>query len=111
MIIEKPITAALIAGTATAYFTADPNLKRAILRSISFRNSNTVAETLTVHLVPLAGSASDTNMIVSRSLNPGETYQASELDGKTLEGGGMLQCLASTTGKISIAGTVLLHSF
>jgi hypothetical protein len=112
MLIEKPITAALVAATATAYYTTPANLKKAIIRSVSFLNTDTVPQTVTVHLVPSGGTASATNMLISaRSMNAGETYYCNDLDGKVLEAGGMLQCLASAASKVSVNGTILEHSF
>ena len=112
MIVEQPITAAFITGAATALYTSPANLKRAIIKAVSFTNIDTVPQTVTVHLVPSAGAASTTNMLISaRSLNAGETWQCSELENKVLLAGGMLQCLASTASKINIQGSILEHSF
>jgi hypothetical protein len=112
MIVEQPITAALLTGSAAAYYTAPANLKRAIIKAVSFSNIDTVPQTVTVHLVPLAGTPGDANKLISaRSLNAGETWICSELENKILLGGGMLQALASTASKINIQGSVLEHSF
>ena len=108
MYLEKPITAALVAATATAYYTADANLKRVVIKKVTFYNSNTVAETITLHLVPSGGSASATNMLINaRSLATLETWECYEAEGQCLLGGGMIQCLSSTASKINIQGMVL----
>lgn len=112
MIVEQPITAALVAATATAYYTSPTNLKRAIIKAVSFTNTDTAPQTVTVHLVPLSGSATDTNkLIAARSLNAGETWQCMEAENKVLLAGGMLQALASAASKVNIQGSVLEHSF
>jgi hypothetical protein len=112
LITEQPITAALLTGSAAAYYTAGANLKRAIIKAVSFTNIDTVPQTVTVHLVPSAGTATTTNMLISaRSLNAGETWQCTELENKVLAGGGTLQALASTASKVNIQGTVLEHTF
>jgi len=112
MIVEQPITAALLTGAAAAYYTSPTNLKRAIIKAVSFTNIDTVPQTVTVHLVPAAGSATDTNKLISaRSLNASETWQCTELENKILLAGGMLQALASTAAKVNIQGSILEHSF
>jgi hypothetical protein len=111
MILEKPITAAMVAATATAYYTADPNQKRAIIKKLTFYNSDTVAQSITVYIVPLAGSATATNTIAgARSLLPYETWDCQEAVGITLLGGGMVQALCTTASKVNVQGTVLEHS-
>lgn len=112
MYIEKAITAALVAGTATAYYTADPNLKKAVIKKLTFKNTDTVAQTITVNLVPLSGSASDTNELAGpRSILPDETWDVVEAVNMVLHGGGMIQALASTASKVNIQGSVLEHSY
>jgi alcohol dehydrogenase YqhD (iron-dependent ADH family) len=112
MIVEQPITAALLTASAAAYYTSPTNLKRAIIKAVSFTNIDTVPQTVTVHMVPLGGTAVDANkLIAARSLNAGETWQCTEAENKILLAGGMLQALASTLNKVNIQGSVLEHSF
>lgn len=112
MLIEKPITAAMVAATATSYYLADAQQKRVLIKKLTFYNSDTVAQTVTVHLVPSGGTASATNMLIAaRSLLAGETWECLEAVNQCLLGGGMLQCLASLASKVSIQGCVLEHSF
>jgi hypothetical protein len=112
MYIEKPITAALVAATATAYFTSDALLKRAIIKNLSFHNSDSVARTVIVYLVPSAGTASITNQISpTRSLLPDETWECSEAVNKVLLGGGAIYAVASSASVIAVAGSVMEHSY
>lgn len=111
MILPKPITAAMVDTVATAYYTADPALKRAIIKSLSFHNSDAAAQTITVYLVPAGDAADATNQLTAtRSLLPDETWEVPEAVNKTLLGGGMIQAVASVANKINIQGTVLEYS-
>ena len=109
MITPQVITATLIAGTATAYYTAPTTIKKAQLKSITITNSEVAtAYTVTIYLVPSAGTAAIANMLVNaRSIAAGETLHITEAENKVLAAGGMLQALASTASKINIQGTVL----
>jgi len=112
MITPQAITAALIADSATAYYTAPASIKRAQIKKVTFHNTDTSARTVTVNLVPSAGSARDTNeLIAARSLQPDETWDCLELVNQILLAGGTLQCVASVASKINIQGTVLEHTW
>lgn len=111
MITPQPITAALISDSATAYYTTPASVKRAQLKSVTIANPEAEAYTVTLHLVPAAGTASDTNTVIyQKSVAAGETWQVPELENKVLLAGGMLQALASTASKLNIQGTVLEYT-
>jgi hypothetical protein len=112
MIIEKGITPALVAATAMAIYTLDSNLKKAIIKKLTFYNSDTVAQTLTVYLVTAGGSPTAAQTLIgARSLAAGETFDCQEAVNQVLAAGGMIQCLASTASKIGVLGSVLEHSY
>lgn len=112
MILEKPITAALVAATpGLAYYTADAGLMRALIKKLTFHNSDTSARTVVVYLVPSGGAASVTNQLTPvKSLLPDETWECYEAINQSLQGGGMIWALASVASKINILGTILEHS-
>jgi hypothetical protein len=111
MILEKPITPALVAIAATAYYTADAGLKRAIIKKLTFHNGDTVARTIIVYLGPAAGTASITNQLTeTKSLLPDETWECYEAVNQSMLGGWILEAVASVASKVSIHGTILEHS-
>lgn len=70
-----------------------------------FTVTNTTAAnaTISVNLVPSAGSASASNLVVSaRAVAPGETYTCPELVGQVLESGGFISTLAGTATALTI---------
>lgn len=70
-----------------------------------FTVTNTTAAnaTISVNLVPSAGSASASNLVVSaRAVAPGETYTCPELIGQVLESGGFISTLAGTATALTI---------
>jgi hypothetical protein len=112
MILEKPITPALVTTTpGLAYYTADAALMRAIIKKLTFHNSDTVTRTVVVNLVPSGGAATVTNQLTAiKSLLPDETWECYEAINQTLLGGGMIWAIASVASKINILGTVMEHS-
>ena len=62
-------------------------------------NTTGSAITYSVNLVPNAGSAGPTNLIIDgRSILPGETYPCPEIVGQILNAGDFLSHIASATG-------------
>ena len=105
-VTPKTITAAQVAATATTYYTAPANT-RSLIKKLTFTNTTAGALTVTVYLVPSAGTASATNTLVSaRSIGAGETYVCFEAQGQVLQAGGLLQALASAATSISIQGAI-----
>ena len=113
MLIEKGIVAALVAASpGAAYYTAPTTLKKAIIKSLSFCNTDTTPQSVTIYLVPSGGSAGAANTLVSaRSLLAGESWCCQEAENKVLAAGDALTCLASTASKISVQSTILEHSY
>ena len=89
-----------LAAAQTTLYTAAG--LRAILDKISATNVSGAAATITVNLVPSAGSAAATNVIVSaKSLQAGESYGFPELVGHVLNQGGFVSVLAGTGAAIN----------
>lgn len=66
-------------------------------------NTTSSNVTISVNLVPVSGSASASNRIISlRAIAPGETYAMTELSGKVIEPGGFISTLASAATSLTI---------
>jgi hypothetical protein len=95
---NKVLFEAKDAGTAqtTDYTSANA---RTIIDKLTACNTTAGALTLSVNLVPLAGTAGATNLIVkTKSIAAGETYTFPELVGQYLMPGGFISSIASAAG-------------
>ena len=99
--LREMIPAVQIAASATTYYTASNCTAR--IDSFTVTNTDTGAQTVTVYIVPLAGSASSANMIISaKSLAAGECYTCPEMVGKSLKAGAFIQALSSSASKVTL---------
>ena len=86
--------------SATTLYTAT-NVK-AQIQAFTVLNTSGGAVTVTIHIVPSGGSASNSNMIVqTKSLNAAESYKVIEAVGQWLSAGDTIQALASANTAIS----------
>lgn len=98
-VISKPlITTGYVANSETTGYTAIG--VRTIIDKYTAYNSDVLAQTLAVKLVPNAGTAGATHIVVLKSLAAGETYTFPELVGHVLEAGGFISELAGAASKI-----------
>lgn len=75
----------------------------AIIDKFTATNYSASAATISVNLVPLAGSAGNSNLIVkTKTLLPSETYTFPELVGQTVSPGGFISTSAGTASAINI---------
>jgi len=89
-----------LAAAQTTLYTA--NGLRTILDKVTATNVSGSAATVTVNLVPVAGSAAGSNVIVSaKSLQAGESYGFPELVGHVLNQGGFVSVIAGTAAAIN----------
>lgn len=90
-----------IAASATTYYTAT-NLQ-ARIDKCTVTNNDTGALTFSVYLVPSAGTAGATNVVIlTRSINANETYTCPEVVGQWLNNGQFLAALASSASKLTL---------
>lgn len=90
-----------IAGSATTYYTATNVQAR--LDKCTVTNNDTGALTFSIYLVPAAGTAGATNVVIlSRSINAGETYTCPEVVGQWLNAGQFLAAIASSATKLTL---------
>lgn len=105
-VTPKTITAAQLTATAASYYTAPANTK-SIIKKLTFTNNDTVARTVTVYLVPLAGTAGVTNILISaQSIGAGECWECYPAAGQVLQTGSFIQALADSAAKVTIQGAL-----
>ena len=88
----------------TAQYTA-VNCKT-IIDKFTATNTTGAPVLISVNLVPVAGTASDSNLVLKqRSIAPNETYTCPELVGQTLEAGGFISTLAGAATSLTISAS------
>lgn len=79
---------------------------KTIIDKFTATNTSAANVTLSVNLVPSAGSASTANLVIqARAIAPGETYTFPGLVGQTLEPGGFISTLASAATSLTISAS------
>lgn len=88
-------------STQTTQYTAT-NVT-AIIDKFTATNYSASAATLSVNLVPIAGSAGNNNLIVkTKTLLPSETYTFPEIVGHVISPNGFISTIAGTGSAINI---------
>ena len=86
-----------LTDAVATYYTVGANT-RGIITKATFTNDSASAVTLTINLVPLAGSAGYANQITkAKSLAASETWSCTDIVSQVLEAGGFISMVASTT--------------
>jgi hypothetical protein len=94
LIVLKSLGQAQLTGAATVVVA--PVGVTYVIKKAVFTNTDTVARTITVYKVPVAGVAGPANVVISAfSLSAGQAYVAGELANMVLETGKTLQAFAS----------------
>lgn len=79
---------------------------KAVIDKFTGTNTSGSDATMSVNLVASGGSASDSNLVVkTRTIKAGKTYTFPELVGQSLESGGFISTIASTSSAITISCT------
>ena len=101
MIIPKAIVQGVnLTNAAATYYTVGANT-RGIITKATFINDDSSAVTVSINLVPTAGSAGYANAITKeKSLAAGETWSCVDLVSHVIETGGFLSMLASVDAKV-----------
>lgn len=100
--IAKPlVTAKYAANSETTEYTCSTGM-RTIIDKISAYNGTGGAVTLTIKLVPSAGTAGASNTLAVKSIAAGTTETFSEIVGQVLEAGGFISVLAGAATSIVI---------
>lgn len=95
-----PLQSTAVAATDTTYIAATTSIR--MIDKLTAYNSDTAARTITVNLVPSAGSAATANITVVKNLLAGETYTFPEIVGHYLAAGDFLSAKASTAAVVNL---------
>lgn len=102
MILAKPLfNAQTTLAAENAIYTAPANT-RTIIDKFSGNNGTGTAATLAVKLIQSGGVAGVGNLIVTKSLAPGEAYTFPEVVGHVLNPGDFISVLQGTASAITI---------
>lgn len=94
-----------LTAAAAIYYTSPANTITTIA-ACTLTNTTAGAVTATMHLVPLAGTPTAANMILSaRTIAAGESYNVGSAIGQTMADGGTLQALASAATSITLVAS------
>ena len=100
-VTTKVLIAAKIAENAqTTQYTATG--VTVIIDKFTARNYGAAAASLSANLVTSGGAAGDSNLVVNKTLQPGETYTFPEIVGHVLIAGGFISTIASAATTIAI---------
>jgi hypothetical protein len=99
----KPLLQGTLLPNAVAVQYTVPALTVTTVRSITICNTDSVAHTVTLHLVPSGGSPSKATMVLSAvPLDPGETLFPVGQDLWNLATGDMIQAFADAASQVSM---------
>ena len=107
VVVKKLVPTTQLTTTATGYGSAVPGGVNQVIKRAVFSNTGTVPRTITVNIVPIAGSAVVSNEIINaRTLQAGETYVSPELAGMVLLPGDQIfaQASAGTDVNLTVSG-------
>ena len=91
-----------LTNSAATYYTA-PASTKAIVKKATFCNDHTSPVTVTVNLVPSAGSAAYGNAITkTKALAAGETWSCPDVENHVMETGGFISMVASVDAKVGV---------
>ena len=100
-VIDKVLVPAKVAeDSQTTQYTALNVTAR--IDKFTATNYSTSAATLAVNLVTASGSASTTNLVKTKTLQPGETYTFPEVVGHVLGSGDFISTIAGTATTINL---------
>lgn len=109
MITSKPLISPQRLTTSTATYYTSTNLTTRVDK-FTVTNTTAGAVTVTIYLVPSAGTADDGTTITSaKSIQGGETWNCPDMVGQVLGLGGTIQAKASaaTSLTVSAAGVTI----
>lgn len=91
-----------VANATTTYYTST-GLKTRIDK-LTVTNPTATARSITIYLVPSAGSANDgTTIVKDKVINAGETWNCPDVVGQILAAGGTIQAVASAATALTIS--------
>lgn len=91
-----------LTDSAATYYTT-PASTKAVIKKATFVNDHNIVVTVTINLVPSAGSAGYANQITkTKSLAAGESWSCPDVENHVLEAGGFISMVASVASKIGV---------
>lgn len=78
---------------------------RTIVDKFTVANVTGTAATFALNLVPSGGAAGSGNLLITRTIQPSETYLCPELVGHILDAGDFISTLAGTASALAIAAS------
>lgn len=78
---------------------------KTIVDKFTVTNVTGSAATFALNLVPSGGAAGTSNLLISRTIQPAETYLCPEIVGHTLDAGDFLSTLSGTASALAIAAS------
>lgn len=88
-------------SSQTTQYTA-PTGTRTILDKLTAYNGHTTSVVVTINIVASGGSASASNIVVSKSMAAGETYTFPEVVGHVLNAADFVSTLAGTASVVNM---------
>lgn len=102
-VTAKPLFEAVQAAAAETTVYTTPSGTRTIIDKLTGTNTTGAVASLTVKLIPNAGSPGVSNTIVqSKTLQPSEAYTFPEVVGHVLASGSVISLLASAGASITV---------
>jgi vancomycin resistance protein YoaR len=102
---KRLVDGSQLTAVAVSYYATPANTLTTIA-AMSVTNTTATARTVTVHLVPAAGSASASNCVCSaRTVAPGETYNVAGAIGQTLSASGFISALADAATALTLVAS------
>ncbi|CAB4142365.1 hypothetical protein UFOVP1414_65 [uncultured Caudovirales phage] len=102
-IVPALLTASVQLGATAASIYTTPAQGQTLIKRAVFTNVDTSPRTITVHRVPVSGSASNANRVISSfRLSPGQSYVAVELANMVLNAGDSIQAFADTANLVNV---------
>lgn len=102
---KRLVDGAQLTATAATYYTTPAN-SLATISAMSVTNTTATPQTVTVYLVPAAGTAGVGNVVCSaRVVAPGETFNVSGAIGQTLPAAGTIQALSDAATALTLVAS------
>lgn len=97
---KKMVPGSALTASAATYYTVAAGVQQAVVKEVEFCNTDTVARTVTMYIIPSGGSAAVANEVYAGvTLQAGETKTFSR--STVMLVGGFIQALASSASVVS----------
>lgn len=102
---KRLVDGSQLTTVAATYFTVPDNSLMTV-SAMSVTNTTATARTVTVHLVPAAGTAGPGNVVcLARVVAPGETFNVGGAIGQTLPAAGTVQALSDAAIALTLVAS------